>query len=206
MIHLTLPVTVWLTDGHVELGIKSWVTNGDMHDWLWQSQPVADSKAPMLSGMETRRAAKLLTEQEHETSPRQGLSSPRAAEHSFPSPGPALGDAKLHGGLSRLRSTPVVLHFWGWSVHPSPSFSHRAESHSNFSLPIQGWFMCPKDTRRHLTTPVLQNREQSGESSLISLSPTQLCSCHQKGGQKRAVQHIVSLLLYLLFCAALQFL
>lgn len=86
-----------------------------------------DSKVPVLSGMETRHAAKLLTQQEHGASPWQRLSSPRGAEHSPPSSDPALGDTQHHGGL---RSTPVVLHFRGWSVQPHPSFSHRAQGHS----------------------------------------------------------------------------
>lgn len=157
-----------------------------------------DRKAPMLSGMETRCAAKLLTQQEHGTSPWHGLSSPRGAECSFPSSvQPWECQAPWRAQQAQEHTGGIALS--GMKCAPPASFSHRAEGHSNFCLPIKGWFRCPKDTRRHLTTPVLQNRQQSREPSVVSLSPTQLCSCHQKRGQKRAVQHILSLLPYLLF-------
>lgn len=104
-IRVTLPVPVCLTDSL--LGTLSWVTVGTCTTGFGSPSRLQDSKVPVLSGMETQRAAKLLTQQEHETSPWQGLSSHRGAEPSFPSSSPALGDAKDHGGLSRLRSRPT---------------------------------------------------------------------------------------------------
>lgn len=121
-----------------------------------------DSKVPMLSGTGMLCAAKLLTQQEHGTSPWQGLSSHRGAEPSFPSSSPALGDAEHHGGLSRFRSTPVVLHFQEWSVHPPPSFSERAEGQPNFSCALSSGSGVPKTQGGTYNTCAAQQRAKWG--------------------------------------------
>lgn len=146
-IHLTQPVPVCLTDSLV--GMLSLVPRAEWQMGICTTgfgspSQLQDSKVAALSGMETRLAAKLLTQQEHGTSPWQELSSPRGAEHSFPSSRPALGDAKHHGGLSRLRSTPAVLHFWGEVCSPLPASVTEQKATLTSPCPLRGGSGVPK--------------------------------------------------------------
>lgn len=208
-IHSTLPVPVCLTDslvGMLSLVPRAEWQTGTCTTGFGSPSQSQDSKAAVLSGMEARCAAKLLTQQEQGPHPGRGWAAPEVLSTLFPAQVQPWEMPSTMEGSEGSGAHRWYCAFGGEVCIPPPIFRHRAEGHSNFSLPFKGRFRGPKDIRRHLTTPVLQNRQQSGEPSVISLSPTRLCSCHQKRGQKRAVQHILSLLHYLLLWAALLFL